>query len=115
MNQIKWMWNGLKVDGKLYSGSYSKDVLINDTEETITVYGNHYQSFPRIEGLTIQNDSDSMTDYFENDRIRIRQSSPFWKEALAAYEAAQVHHKKMHEKRMAKCVAYHAKQLVEAL
>lgn len=100
-NEMKWMWNGLKVNGQLFSAWYSLGTLINDTEESITVYARNYKSFPRDLNLEIQNDSDSMTDYFESDRIRVRKNSPLWNDVFAAYQAAKIHSDKMAVKRAA--------------
>lgn len=99
--KIQWMWNGIKVDGKLHRAHYSKGVLINDTEESITVYSRNYGRLPQI-GIEVINDSDSMTDYFESDRMRIKKDSEFWALALEAFEKQEFHYKKQMDKRMAK-------------
>lgn len=101
--EIKWMWNGIKVDGKLHGFSYSKGVLIGDMEETITLYAKEYSNhLPKIDGLNIENDSDSMTDYFTTDSIHIRKDSKFWNEAFSAYLKSEQHYEKQMDKRILK-------------
>jgi hypothetical protein len=99
------MWNGIKVDGTLYKAHYS---IGNYTErsgipkETITIYAKDYGSFPAIEGLTIENNSDSMTDYFEKDRIRVYPNSRWYDEVKAACEKMNEHNEKRFAKRYAR-------------
>ena len=98
---VKFMWNGIKVDGTLYRAHYSAGRYTTSSgipEGTITVYAKDYRAFPQVEGLQIENDSDSMTDYFEKDRIRIYPGSKFYTEAKAAYDKMNEHN----EKRFAK-------------
>lgn len=105
---VKFMWNGIKVDGKLYrcrysTGHYTKESgLPNDT---ITVYAKDYSSIPQIAGLTIINNSDGMTDYFEKDRIRILPDNIYYNEAKAAYDKMVVHNEKRFEKKYGKRIA----------
>lgn len=96
--EVKFMWNGIKVDGKLHKCWYSISSLTNLPEGTITIYGKNYTDLPALEGLTVENDSDGMTDYFENDRIRVIPGSKYYAEVKAAY-AKMVEH---NEKRFAK-------------
>lgn len=102
MNQVKWMWNGIKVDGKLYRAFYSKRVLINDTEESITLYAKDYDDLPKLDGLVVQNDSDGMRDYFETDRARIRKGSKYWNVAYEAWKKQQETINRRMEKRALK-------------
>ena len=95
------MWNGIKVDGKLHKCWYSISNLIGFPEGTITIYGKHYQDLPAIEGLTIENDSDSMTDYFENDRVRITPNHPLYNEVKSALDKLNEHNEKRFAKRYA--------------
>ena len=91
---VKFMWNGIKVDGKLHKAHYSNSKLFNHPEGTITIYGKGYSDLPRLEGLTVQNDSDTMTDYFENDRIRVTPDNRYYNDVLEAYQKQEEHHKK---------------------
>lgn len=107
--KIKWMWNGIKVDGKLHTASYSKGILRSESQESITLYAKNYSDrLPRIDGLTVENNSESMTDYFETDSARIGQDSIYWNEALTAYIKQEVHYKTQMDKRMTKCQKLHA-------
>lgn len=98
---VKFMWNGIKVDGKLHKCWYSNSSLTGFPEGTITIYGKHYQDLPAIEGLTIENDSDSMTDYFENDRVRITPNHPLYNEVKSALDKLNEHNEKRFAKRYA--------------
>ena len=94
---VKFLWNGIKVDGKLYKAFYSSSK--GEEEEAITIYGKNYQRLPRIEGLDVKNDSDVRADYFENDRIRVLPTSPYYKDVLAALNAVNEHYEKLRMKR----------------
>ncbi|MDR3361853.1 MAG: hypothetical protein LBO64_03295 [Desulfovibrio sp.] len=84
---VKFFWNGIKVDGKLYRAVY--DMMRGSQkfpDGTITVYRRGYDETPRIPGLTVENDTDVMTDYFSADTIRILPDSPFYPAASRALE-----------------------------
>jgi len=91
---IKFMWNGIKVDGQLYRAWYSGSKLINYPEGTITIYAKNYKHFPAISGLTIQNDSDIRSDYCENDRIRITPENSHYPAVLEALRKLKEHNAK---------------------
>lgn len=101
---VKFMWNGIKVDGELYKCWYCGSKLIGYPEGTITIYGKHYKDLPNIKGLTVENDSDSMTDYFENDRIRVTPDNPFYNEVRIALNKLVEHNEKRFAKRYSKAV-----------
>lgn len=85
---LKFMYNGIKLDGQLFSGFYSMGTYTECSgiaQGTITIYANDYKSFPSIEGLQIHNESDSMTDYFEEDKIRVEPTSKYYTEVLEAF------------------------------
>jgi hypothetical protein len=98
---VKFMWNGIKVDGVLYLGWYSASTLKNCPEGTITIYARNYHHFPKIGCLTIENGSDSMTDYFEEDRIRVNPGNPWYPSVLEAFNKAEAHFAKRAKKREA--------------
>lgn len=105
--EVKFMWNGIKVNGTLhrahyYCGAYTANSGL--PEGTITVYAKDYASFPAIDGLTIINDSDSMTDYFENDRIRILPDNKYYAEAKKAFEKMTEHNNKRFAKKYGQAV-----------
>ena len=100
---IKFMWNGIKVDGTLYKGHYLCGGYTTQSglpQDAITIYARDYMSFPRIEGLQIRNGSDIMTDYFETDTIRVLKDNKFYNEILNAYLKQEEHNKTRHDKRM---------------
>ena len=83
MNKIKFLKKGIKVNGQYFpvwyhKGDYTKMSKIPNG--SITIYVKSYKGVPDIEGLTIQNDSDMQTDYFEKDRIRVFPTSKYYKE-----------------------------------
>lgn len=88
----KFMWNGIKVDGTLYKAHYLR------SDEVITIYGKGYTSFPLIAGLQIENDSDIMTDYFENDRIRVSPGNTHYQAVLEAFQKQEEHYQKKFDK-----------------
>lgn len=90
---IKFLWNGIKVDGKLSPAYYYKD------DKHITVSCKGYKSLPEIKGLFIENDTDLQSDYFDSDRIRIKPGTPYYFEALTAYNAYETHYQKRVTKR----------------
>jgi hypothetical protein len=103
--KVKFMWNGIKVDDTLYRAHYSCGPYTTNSglpEGTITVYAKDYKSLPQIEGLQIENDSDSMTDYFETDRLRIKPDSKYYNEAKAAYDKMNEHNEKRFAKKYGK-------------
>ena len=97
--QIKFMWNGIKIDGKLYRCHYSDGKLINHPDGTLTIYRKDYGQMPQVEGLNVQNDTDMMTDYFERDRIRIDHNNKFYNDVKNALSMANAHNEKRWAKR----------------
>ena len=87
---IKFMYNGIKVDGTLHKGSWSKSGYVKSHMprkvcfETVTFYSSDYKRLPNI-GFEVHNNTDSMTDYFEKDRIRFEPEHERHAEAHAAY------------------------------
>lgn len=80
MNTIKVLKHGIKVNGKYIKAGYTIGCYTPESgipQDTITVYG---WNLP-VE-LSPQNDSDSMTDYFEKDRARIFSDHPLYSDFL---------------------------------
>lgn len=95
-HNIKFVWNGIKIDETLYKGSYGNGPYTETSklpEGTITIYMKGSNT-PRIDGLNIQNDSDIMTDYFENDTIHIYPGEVYFGEASKALNDYQIHQEK---------------------
>lgn len=83
MKNITFTQYGLKIDG-----NYTKCIYSLDGDE-IVIYGRDYNFLPRELG-NIKNGSDSQTDFFENDRVRITKNSPFYGAVLKAAVAAEI-------------------------
>lgn len=84
---IKFFYNGIKgADKKLQKAVYSDGVLTNYPAGTITIYARGCSRFTKEihEHFTVKNDSDSMSDYFEGDTIRVLPCHPLYKNILTA-------------------------------
>jgi len=102
--KLQWMYNGIKIDGKLFKGWWSFFKSIRTGQDYITFYSRSYEKLPDI-GMTVENNTDSMTDYFENDLIRFTPEFKLYAEALGAFNLQQ-----------ARCVRLKAsKELREAI
>ena len=91
MERIKFVWNGIKANGKLHRTFYSDGALINSPKGTLTIYARDYKSLPKIDGLTAENGTDIQTDYFESDRIRVTPDNRHYPAVLAALKQRQEH------------------------
>lgn len=101
MAQIKFLWNGIKIDGEFYRCMYSVDS--GAIASTVTLYADDWRRLPRLPGLEVYNDSDAMHDYIDCDTIRIRPGTEYHADALAAWRARQIHDIKLsikHAERM---------------
>lgn len=104
MKMIKFMYNGIKVDGVLYKASYSKGNYRPESgllEADITIYGKRYKELPDI-GVKIENNSDFQSDYFENDKIRVTEHCPIYGQVLDAWKKQEEKAKAQNEKRRAR-------------
>lgn len=91
---VRLVWNGVKIGGKLYKGWFTES-RDREGREHVMFYRRGYESFPCPTGLPIENHSDSMRDYFDEDHARIYPDHPRYAEALAAAEAYETHCRKM--------------------
>jgi len=105
MQNIRFLWNAVEVDGKKFLCWYSDSKLLNYPEGTITIYSRNYKDLPRIDGLGVENNSDMMTDYMENDKIRVEPANRFYKETVAALNKAKAHSQKINLNRQTRAVA----------
>lgn len=106
-NDVHFLWNGIKINGELYKGSYSTGPYTEESqlpEGTVTVYMERSNT-PRINGLEVYNDSDIMTDYFEDDTVRVRPDSPYYQSAVSGANAYNIHMEKQHIKHLEKMFA----------
>lgn len=99
-------WNGIKdaKGEKLQKCSYSGGQLINYPAGTITIYARDYDRFSaKVRScFAVQNDTDTQTDYFDNDRIRVIPSHPLYSAVKAAHAASKKHFKQSRAKRQAR-------------
>lgn len=86
---LKFFYNGIKgSDKKLQRCFYSAGELRNFPTGTIAIYGRGYESFSAEvrAAFTVENNSDGMTDYFENDHIRVMPNHPLYAAVKTAME-----------------------------
>ena len=86
---IKLLKKGIRVNGKYYPCFYSSSK--SSINGKATIYLRTYDSLPPEvwNELEVQNNSDSMTDYFEKDRIKVSPGSPLFartEELAGAYQ-----------------------------
>ena len=81
---IRFYYNGLRVNGerKLTRCCYTLDNRY-DGAQCVTIYATGYDDLPR-DIFPVENDSDSYTDYFENDRATLFPDHPLYKFARYA-------------------------------
>lgn len=96
-------WNGLKDDkgAKLQKAWFSSGELVGYPSGTITIYARDYCSFSaKVNAcFRVQNDTDTMTDYFDSDRIRVIPSHPLYPVVQAAMQAQDAHRDKTRARR----------------
>jgi hypothetical protein len=97
----RFVYNGIKLDGELYRGWYSMGKYRNMPQGTIVIYAKSYAHFPKIAGLTIENDTDTMTDYFDTDRIYVKPDNKHYADVKAAFEDGEKKEKAKLEKKAA--------------
>lgn len=88
---LKFFYNGLKAsDGKLQRAHYTKGNYTNLPEGTITIYktvahGDYSFSNEVRKIFHVINETDIMTDYFEEDKIRVFPSHHLYNAVLEAW------------------------------
>jgi hypothetical protein len=83
-------------------------------EGTIAIYAREYKRLPQIPELKIYNDSDVMTDYFEEDRAYLDPSNPLYPQAKAAYNQLRIRDLKRYIKNIEKRIAFKSHKIYEA-
>lgn len=88
-------WNGIKdaKGEKLQRAWYSDGELISYPAGTITIYARDYGRFSKLvhECFSVKNDTDTMTDYFDKDTIRVIPSHPLYPAVKVAMQAMKDH------------------------
>lgn len=97
---MKFLWNGIKSNGKLYRAWYSDGQLIGYPPGTLSIYAKDHSGFnAEIDAaFKVENNTDYQTDYFDKDKIRILPDHPLHA-TIAALIAAN---KKRADERYAK-------------
>ena len=101
-NEIKIFWNGVKLNGELqkfYFYMNGENVSFIDNER----YGR--ATMPKECGLVVINDSDSMTDYFEEDHGTITPEHPLYGYFKNAAQGYTLHRAKANVKLLEKRIA----------
>lgn len=99
---LRFFWNGLKHNGgELFKCSYSAGQTINYPIGTVTVYAKDYKRFPASVAACfhVENESDSQSDHFDDDKLRVCPNHPLYALVLAAHDAQESHHARRFEKR----------------
>lgn len=102
---LRFYWNGIKHNnGPLELCTYSAGELTNYPKGTVTIYARDYRRFSKeaARWFHVENESDSMSDYFDDDKIRVCPNHPLYNHVLLAHAAQELHHEKRMEKRMQK-------------
>lgn len=81
---VSFTMNGVRVNGgKTVSAYYIANKNAAGEYDAVTIYGRDYKGLPR-EFLPVVNNSDGMTDYFENDSATLTPEHPLFPWALYA-------------------------------
>jgi hypothetical protein len=92
---LKFFYNGVKDNsGKLqkaryHAGPYTPESGLS--EDTITIIAREYEAFSAEirETFTVVNHTDTQTDFFDRDRIRVSPAHALYPQVKAAYEAQE--------------------------
>jgi len=98
---LKFFYNGIKdSSGNLYKAWYSVGLLTDYPEGTITIYAKNYGRFSAeiAEQFEIENNTDSQTDYFEDDKIRVTPSHHLYHAVLEAAQKQEYRNAKRYGK-----------------
>ena len=92
---VKFYYNGIKADGVFTKCSFGRNIKVEYVDgervetEMIAVYGAHYNPLPNI-GWEVENGTDYMTDYFENDHVHIPVGGKWYAEAYEAWKQGEL-------------------------
>lgn len=95
---VKLLANGIK-----NNGDYIR-CLYTEKNGSILITARDYKNLPKELG-NVTNDSDMITDYFENDRVLITPTNKYYKAAKEAYKKARINDAKKHIKYLEKMSA----------
>lgn len=106
---LRFFYNGIKgSDKKLQKCSYSISATRDYPAGTITIYKDGYMRFSDEvrEEFKVENNSDSMIDYFETDKIRVLPTHPLYNQVKQACDKLSEHHARVNEKRYQRSMKY---------
>ena len=119
---IKFYYNGLRLNGSraLVKCSYSIDNSRRTASPCVTICADRGGSLPR-DLFPVENDTDIMTDYFDNDRATITADHPLYPFARAAAVKYEINLLKISQRYAEKRAAggymadYYAKEAARAV
>jgi len=103
MKNVKFMWNGIKIEGTLikgtlYGGSFYNGALYCFTSDS------QYNAFEKSQLLKkyfkVENDTDAMADYFDNDSVYFFEGDECLNEIQDAINKGRIHYLKNAIKRI---------------
>ena len=97
-NEIKFMYNGIKVNGKLVKGFWGKGGYTNGAE--FCFYADSYYSPELRELFSVRNDSDIMTDYHETEHVYFFPGDQNIEQVAAAYKKQELRRDERYLKRL---------------
>lgn len=100
---MKFLWNGIKSNGKLHRAWYSDGCLVGYPHGTLTIYAKDYSGFNAEirAAFDVQNATDYSTDYFEKDKIRLLPDHPLHATIAVLIATNKARDEKRYEKRKA--------------
>lgn len=102
-NEIKFLFNGIKIEGKLIKGYYSKGQYFNGAIGCFYAKGYFTgQNELLRKYFQVENDTDIMTDYFDDDKIYFFENDKYIKEFEQMIKQNEIRHAKQAIKRYEK-------------
>lgn len=115
--RVRWYYNGVRIDGdrELVKLWYWDSSSAKEPAGTIRVSATGYRQLPSVlaDAFVVENDRDSMTDYFEKDKFNVRPDHPLYAEVLAAKQALDARRAAQHAKNEARWSAARAARAQE--
>lgn len=102
-NEIKFLFNGIKINGQLVKGFYSKGSYLNGAIGCFYV-----NSYFRGQGellrkyFKVENETDIMTDYFDEDKIYFYENDKYLDDFNKMVQVNEIRHAKQALKRYEK-------------
>ena len=89
---IKFFWNGIKLNGEktLARCSYSLDSSRGTDGPSVTIYAKSYGAELPGDVFAVENDTDTMPDYFDTDSAVLTSAHPLYRYARAAALKAEI-------------------------